>query len=192
MGSLAGQQAIIGPVTLDSVAAFADGLGFDGRYQVNLPDGEAGVWTVSHDSMSNDGHDPDHDRTIHIDRYTGNVLADVRYADYSAYAKMMAWGVAFHEGDLGLWNLTLNTLFCLAMIFLPLSGLVMWWQRRPARSLRLAAPPLPAGVPLVKGALLVTLLLSLAFPMLGLTLLAVLAFDRVVLRGLPFLRRALG
>jgi uncharacterized iron-regulated membrane protein len=44
----------------------------------------------------------------------------------------------------------------------------------------------------VKGALLVTLLLSLAFPMLGLTLLAVLAFDRVVLRGLPFLRRALG
>ena len=76
---------------------------------------------------------------------------------------MMAWGVAFHEGDLGLWNFGLNTLFCLAMIFLPLSGLLMWWIRRPERTLRLAAPPLPDDVPFVKGALLVTLLLSLAF-----------------------------
>lgn len=104
---------------------------------------------------------------------------------------MMAWGVAFHEGDLALWNLVLDTLFCLAMIFLPLSGLLMWWIRRPERALRLAAPPLPDDVPFVKGALLVTLLLSLAFPMFGLTLLAVLAFDLVVLAGLPFLRPAL-
>ena len=190
-GSLAGTAAIAGPVTIDSVAAFADSLGFDRRYQLNLPDGETGVWTISHDSMSNDGPDPSADRTIHIDRYTGNVLADVRYADYSAYAKAMAWGIAFHEGDLGAWNLALNTAFCLALILVSVSGLVMWLKRRPAGA-RLGAPPRPAEIPYAKGALLVTLALALAFPMLGLTLLAVILLDLAVLSALPPLKRMVG
>ena len=187
-GSLAGTMAIHGPVTVDSVAAFADGLGFAWRYQLNLPANETGVFTISHDSMSNDGPDPTADRTIHIDRYTGNVLADVRYADYSPYARLMAWGVAFHEGDLGLWNIALNTGFCLSVILMAVSGLVLWWKRRPAGA-RLGAPPRPTQIPYAKGAILVMLALSLAFPMLGLTLLAVIVLDLVVLTTLPPLKR---
>lgn len=189
-GSLAGKTAVQGPVTIDSVAGFASELGFVGRFQLSLPVGPDGVWTISHDSMSNDGPNPAADRTLHIDQYTGNVLADVRYADYSAYARMMAWGVAFHEGDLGLWNLMLNTLFCAAMVFLPVSGVVLWWKRRPAGALRLAAPPMPADLPQIKGVVLIAALLSLAFPVLGVTLLAVLALDVIVLSPLPLLKRA--
>jgi uncharacterized iron-regulated membrane protein len=187
-GSLAGTTAITGPVTIDTVAAFAGTLGFDRRFQMNLPADEKGVFTISHDSMSNDGPDPSADRTIHIDQFTGNVLADVRYADYSVYARMMAWGIAFHEGDLGVWNLALNTLFCLSIILVTASGLVMWWKRRPSAA-RLGAPPRPAEIPYGKGALLVTLGLSLAFPMLGLTLLAVILLDLVILSAVPPLKR---
>ncbi|NUB44630.1 PepSY domain-containing protein [Fertoebacter nigrum] len=179
------------PVTLDTVAGFAATLGFDGRFQLNLPKDEAGVWTISHDSMSNDGPDPSADRTIHLDQYTGKVLADVGYADYSVYAKAMAYGIAFHEGDMGLWNLVLNTVFCLSVIFMAVSGLVMWWKRRPAGALRLAAPPLPVDLPLWKGAVFLALALSLAFPLVGITLLAVLAFDLAVLANVPRLKRAL-
>ncbi|MCU0904082.1 MAG: PepSY domain-containing protein [Tabrizicola sp.] len=189
-GSLAGTAAITGPVTIDSVTAFAATLGFDRRYQLNLPADETGVWTISHDSMSNDGPNPAADRTIHIDQFTGNVLADVRYADYSVYAKAMAWGIAFHEGDLGTWNLALNTLFCLAIVLVSVSGVVMWVKRRPAGA-RLGAPPRPEDLPYAKGALLITLALSLAFPMLGLTLLAVILLDLLVLSAVPPLKRAL-
>lgn len=190
-GSLAGTAAVSGAVTIDSVGAFAQSLGFVHRFQLNLPGDEGGVWTISHDSMSNDGPNPAADRTIHIDQYTGNVLADVRYADYSAYAKAMAWGIALHEGDMGLWNIALNTLFCLSIIFLSLSGLVMWWMRRPAGAARLAAPPRPDLVPLTKGVVLIALLLSMAFPMLGISLLLVLLFDLLVLGAVPPLKRAL-
>lgn len=190
-GSLAGTAAIAGPVDIDSVGAFADSLGFERRYQLNLPEDETGVWTISHDSMSNDGPDPTADRTLHIDRYTGNVLADVRYSDYSPYARAMAWGVAFHEGDMGWWNIALNTAFILAMILTSVSGLVMWWKRRPTGAARLVAPPRPEEVPYAKGAILITLALSLAFPMLGLTLLAVILLDLAVLSWFAPLRRAL-
>jgi uncharacterized iron-regulated membrane protein len=187
-GSLAGTIAIQGPVTLDTVAAFARSLGFQQRFQVNLPADAAGVWTISHDSMSNDGPNPSADRTIHIDQYTGNVLADVRYADYSLYAMAMAWGIAFHEGDLGLWNIALNTAFCLGVILMSASGLILWWKRRPS-GVRLGAPPRPADIPYARGAVLTTLALSLAFPMLGLALLAVILLDLVLLTAVPPLKR---
>lgn len=190
-GSHAGHMGIDGPMTLDSVTAFAHSLGFNGRYQISLPADTEGVWTISHDSMSNDGPDPWGDRTLHIDQYTGKVLADVRFADYSAYAKMMAIGVAFHEGDMGVWNLILNTTFCLSMIFLPISGLIMWWKRRPQNALRLAAPPRPVDVPLWKGAVLLMSAIGLAFPLAGATLLGILALDWLIIRRIPHLKRAL-
>jgi uncharacterized iron-regulated membrane protein len=190
-GSLAARKAITGPVTIDAVAGFAAGLGFPGRFQVNLPQGENGVWTISHDSMSNDGPDPAADRTIHIDRHTGNVLADVTYGDYSAYAKMMAWGIAFHEGDLGTWNIALNTLFCLAMIFLPVSGIILWWKRRPANAGRLAAPPEQPGYPVNTGIAVIVITSGIVFPVGGAAILAVILLDRLVIRHLEPVRRRL-
>jgi uncharacterized iron-regulated membrane protein len=190
-GSLKGTAAITGPVDLDTVAAFARSLGFVGRFQINLPKGDAGVWTISHDSMSNDGPNPAADRTIHIDRFTGNVLADVRYADYSPYAKAMAWGIAFHEGDLGVWNVALNTAFCLSVLGVSLSGLVMWWKRRPSGAGRLAAPPRPGDVPFWKGAAAFVVILGIVFPLAGAAIVAVLLIDAALLRLLPSVRRTL-
>ncbi|MEM9009618.1 MAG: PepSY domain-containing protein [Pseudomonadota bacterium] len=189
-GSLAGVAAIQGEVTIDKVAAFADSLAFDGRFQINLPADETGVWTISHDSMSNDGPDPTADRTLHIDRYTGNVLADVQFSDYSPYAKAMAVGIAFHEGDMGVWNLVLNTVFCLSVILVSASGLVMWWKRRPASAARLAAPPRPNDLPFWKGAAVLVVALGVMFPMAGAAILAVLLIDATLLRLMPGMKRA--
>lgn len=129
---------------VDAIVAQARTLGFDGRFQLSFPNGETGVWTIARDTMSNDSADPLSDRTVHIDRYTGKVLADVKFADYSPAGKAMAVGIALHEGDLaGGWNVALNTIFCLSVIFLSVSGFVMWWKRRPAGASRLVAPVVP-------------------------------------------------
>ena len=37
------------PMTLETVDRFAREIGFKGRYQLNLPKGETGVWTLSQD-----------------------------------------------------------------------------------------------------------------------------------------------
>lgn len=177
------------PATVDSIETLGHTLGFGDRFHINYPSRDAGVWTLSQDSMSNDSSDPTADRTVHVDQYTGKILADVGFADYSMAAKSMAVGIAFHEGDMGLWNLILNTAFCLGMIFLSASGIIMWWIRRPTKSSRLAAPPLPADMPLWKGAVFIGLFLSLLFPLVGLTLLALLALDLMVLSKLPALKR---
>lgn len=190
-GSDAGVAGVTGPVTLDSIDQFARTIGFDARYQLNLPSGETGVWTLSRDSMSTDSTSPTADRTVHIDQYTDKILADVRYEDYSLAGKAMAVGIALHMGTLGLWSVLANTVFCLSVLFLCLSSVVMWWKRRPANAGRLAAPPMPTEMPLWQGAVLVGLGVSMAFPMAGIALLTALALDIFVLSQMPKLRRSL-
>ncbi|MEP2641797.1 PepSY domain-containing protein [Roseobacter sp.] len=191
-GSPAGTPGIAGPlITLDTIDTLARDIGFGGRYQMNLPQSANGVWTLSRDSMNTDSTDPMSDRTVHVDQYTGNILADVRYDDYSLAGKAMAVGISLHMGTMGLLSVLANTTVCLSVLFLCVSSVVLWWKRRPSGSNRLAAPPFPREMPLWQGAALVGLGVSMAFPMAGLALLTVLAIDTVILSRLPQLRRAL-
>lgn len=191
-GSPSGTAGVSGaPVTLDTIDALAREIGFDARYQLNLPQSVTGVWTLSRDSMNTDSTDPMSDRTVHVDQHTGNILADVRYEDYSLAGKAMAVGIALHMGTMGLWSVLANTVICLSVLFLCLSSVVLWWKRRPVNTSRLAAPPMPKELPLWQGAVLVGLAVSMAFPMAGLALLTVLATDVLLLSRLPKLRHYL-
>jgi uncharacterized iron-regulated membrane protein len=192
-GSSAGAVGVpVGqPVNLDTVAALAQQLGFTGQHHIQLPQTATGVFTISADTMSGDLGNPTQDRTVHVDRYTGRVLAEAAFADYPLLAKGMAVGIALHQGDLGLWNAILNVLLCLAIVFLCVSGIVMWWKRRPARSWRLVAPPLPRELPLWKGGALVMCGVALAFPLTGAVLLAVLLLDWLVVSRVPAFKAAL-
>lgn len=178
------------PVDIDTVIAFARSLGFDQRFQLAVPADDKGVWTISRDTMSNDSGNPVSDRTVHIDCYTGKVLADVGFAEYGPAGKAMAVGIAFHEGDMGAWNVALVTLFCLSVIFLSVSGIVMWWKRRPQGAGRLVAPVREPG-PLWKAGAVIMLALSLLFPLTGAVLVSVLAIDLLVLRHVTPLKRML-
>jgi uncharacterized iron-regulated membrane protein len=186
---IAGVESTV--VTLDTIDTLARDIGFDARYQLNVPNSETGVWTLSRDSMNTDSVNPMSDRTVHVDQYTGNVLADVRYEDYSLAGKAMAVGIALHMGTMGLWSVLANTLVCLSVLFLCVSSIVLWWKRRPAHAGRLSAPPMPKELPLWQGAVLVGLGVSMAFPMAGIALLGVLAVDVLILSRLPKLRRSL-
>jgi uncharacterized iron-regulated membrane protein len=168
------------PVVLDSVYALGRAIGFAGRFQIQPPADEKGVWTLSQDSMSYDSTSPTADRTVHIDQYMGNILADVNFADYPLPGKAMAAGIALHEGQLGWWNVALNALFCLSVMTMCLTGVVMWWKRRPAGEL--GAPRYPRDYRLTAGVAVIALALGLAFPLGGLAILAFAVFDTFLLR----------
>jgi uncharacterized iron-regulated membrane protein len=179
------------PVTLDSIVALARTLGFDQRFQLAFPGDETGVWSISRDTMSNDSANPVDDRIVHIDQYSGKILADVGFADYGVVGKAMAAGIAFHEGDMGLWNLVLVTVFCLSIIFLSVSGFVMWFKRRPRGATRLVAPTVSEPGPLWKTGAVVMLAVSLLFPLSGAVLIAVLLLDLLVIRHIAPLKKTL-
>lgn len=155
-------------VNLDSVYLLGRAIGFEGRFQIAVPGDGKGVWTLSQDSQSYDSTNPMADRTVHVDQYTGKILADVRFADYPFFGKLMAVGIALHEGQLGWWNVALNALFCLSVIFACVSGVVMWWKRKPAG--KLGAPLYVRDTRLPKPILALGAVLAVLFPLGGLAI----------------------
>ena len=174
-GSSAGTPAVTQPVALDSVVIWALGNGFHNQFKVAVPADEKGVFTVSYDGRNEDSVTPSHDRYVHIDQYTGNILADVRFADYPFVGKLMAWGIALHKGMAGWWNLAFNTVYLALVIFACVSGVVMWWKRRPVG--QLGAPLYPRGYSVPVTVLVLGAVLSLAFPLGGLAIVAFAIVD---------------
>ncbi|GAL22684.1 uncharacterized iron-regulated membrane protein [Vibrio maritimus] len=163
-------------VLIDEIAEKAQSLGFS-RYRVFLPSSNTGVYTIAANSMAGDITDAREDRTTHIDQYTGEVLMDVTWNDYSVFAKFMAVGVSLHQGDLSLLNKVLNILFCIAFVFVSVSGALMWWWRRPRSSGSIGAPPRFQQDGVWKTGLVTLILVCLMFPLGGLAVMSILILD---------------
>jgi uncharacterized iron-regulated membrane protein len=133
---------------------------------------------------------PQGQRTLHIDRYSGQLLAEVDYADYGWVAKAVELGVALHMGNyFGVANQVVMLLACVGVVVLVVTGTIMWWSRRPAG--KLGAPATTSKLS-VRGAALITLLLGAIFPLVGLSLIAVFCVEYALLQRSRRLRQIFG
>ncbi len=167
---------------VDTAVQVADGEGLRHPMTVALPADETGVFSVIGYAFDA----PSDERTVHVGRYGGEIVSTYGFDDYPVLAKVVSQGIGLHEGrSLGLWSFWGSALMCAAVIFMCVSGPLMWWRRRPARASSVGAPrgrmPLKATPALVAGLVVLGLLL----PMFGASLLLVLLLDQLVLRRVP-------
>jgi uncharacterized iron-regulated membrane protein len=162
------------PLSLDNVMAQAAALGLKDGYSVVLPGSASGVYTLSYFPA-----DPRGERTLYIDQYSGKVLRDIGYRDYGAVAKAVSYGTSLHMGRyFGLANQIICSVISLGLAAMAVTGFVMWWQRRPQRSL--GAPSRERDAPPMRGWKSGLVLLGVVFPLMGATLLAVWIADWAV------------
>lgn len=173
-------------IDLEKIIAIAKEKNVAAGYSIIFPRSETGVFTISAPLG-----DPLTQATIHVDRYSGKILADVRWQDYAAVPKAVTAGIALHEGlYFGILNQLLMLFAALVVLALAFSSIALWWRRRPAKSL--GAPPLPENFPLWKTAVVIILVLGILFPFVGISLVAVLLFDYSILRHFPKLKQVIG
>lgn len=167
-------------VTLQQVVDIATRHGVEPGYSITAPKTAEGVFTVSVFA-----DDPRNDATLHIDQYSGKVLADVGWEHYSLVSKATEASVMLHEGKFFGWlNQLLMLLVCLMILLGSVSGLVIWWKRRPEGGL--GVPPLRHDLPRWKTATGVMLVLGAVFPLVGVSMLVMWGVDSLIFR-----RRAL-
>ncbi len=120
---------------------------------------------------------------VAVDPQSLNVLDRTRFGDFPLMAKLTRWGVDFHMGILfGLANQLLLIAFGVALCVLIIWGYRMWWMRRPATSAAnpvqtlcqswLALPLWGRGV-----TFMISLLLGLALPVMGVSLAVFIVID---------------
>jgi uncharacterized iron-regulated membrane protein len=147
-------------------------------YSITFPTTATGVFTIAVFA-----DDPRNDATLHVDQYTGNVLADVRWEHYGAVARATETGVMLHEGKMfGVFNQIIVLLICLMILLSAVSGVVIWWKRRPQG--KFGVPPLRHDLPKWKTGVAIMLVLAVVFPLVGASLVVVWLLDRVLLTRL--------
>jgi len=177
MGSYAPLDRLISTVTPLNLAA---------PVLIAPPTGMGEPWTAKSDAANRP------QRTdLTLDGATGAVLSRKDFAQRRLIDRLVGYGVAVHEGQLFGWlNQLMNLATALGLILLSVSSVVLWWRRRPGGVL--GAPPALAHRPAALGFFVLLVGLGLFLPLLGITLIAVLMTERLVLRRLPGTRRWLG
>ena len=158
-------------IGIDGAVARLAAVGMTGGYQLNLPSGPRGVYSAVRLPDRATGQ-----RMVHLDRYSGRVLADIDYAHYGAVSKITELGVSIHMGrEFGIANQLVLLAGCVSLVALACSAVVMWWKRRPRGAL--AAPPRRDADRIGRTVVLVAAALGLFFPLLGASMLVAALVD---------------
>jgi len=126
-----------------------------------------------------------------LDGQSGEVVKVQTFAERPWIDRVIGIGVAAHEGQLFGWlNQLLGALTALGLVFLSISGIVLWRKRKPSSGLG-APAALPDGS---SKSVFFTIIIILAvlLPMLAISLLLLWLLETLLLRHLPGARLWLG
>ena len=176
----------VSPISIDEVVRIADSQHLYPGYDVYFPDGLEGVYTVQvFLPKSTD------EATLHIDQYNGKVLSDSRFKDYGLLGKAITTGYYLHIGaELGWINQIVGLIVCIGIVLIVVSGILMWWKRKPSN--KLGAPPQPKDFKMEKGLALIIIIFSIIFPLVGVSLLFVLLLDWLMIRRIHRVKQWIG
>ncbi|PEZ82990.1 PepSY domain-containing protein [Bacillus sp. AFS017274] len=172
------------PLSIDDVVTIANREGMHPSYSINIPQETDGVYTLS--AFPPKAQD---EATIHIDQYSGAVLADYRYEHYGLIGKIVAWGITLHKGtQFGLINQIISLLICIGIMLVAFSGFYLWWKRKPKKGL--GAPKAPP-IKNMKFFLFLLIGLGILFPLVGLSLIVVWLIDWLIIKRISAVKKFL-
>ena len=177
---------------IDAVVGRITAMGFPAGSTIAFPADDRGSYTVSRfpDSDVAPNATAGSERLAYIDQYTALPIHDFDFDQFGAVGKAADFGIALHEGrQWGIWSQLFSLIGTLALLLSCATAVVMWRKRKPKG---IGSPRRPPNRKLGAGVVVITLALGVFFPLLGLSIVALLVFDFVVVRHVPPLRRALG
>ncbi|HWU02251.1 MAG TPA: PepSY domain-containing protein [Novosphingobium sp.] len=185
------------PAMLDRMVAQAERAGLAFPVLVvppGMPSGEGGSGRPSHDwVVRSDAQNRPLRVTLHYDAATGAPLSREDIATRHPIDRVVAYGVAWHEGQLlGVVNQIIGVMTAIMLVTLAVSGGVMWWRRRPVGQLGApAAFPQAARLRGV-GPWLIMVFLLVWLPLFTASLVVLALLERLVWPHVPGVARWLG
>ncbi|MGG0179136.1 PepSY-associated TM helix domain-containing protein [Gottfriedia acidiceleris] len=167
-----------GMLPIENVVKIAEETNVYPGYTISMPEGEKGVYLISTYGWA--AGSVKNYVTMDIDQYSGNILLDYRWEDYSKFDKTVETGIALHEGRyFGKTNLMINVIACLSLVLIVFSGITMWWKRRPKGTA--GVPKVNEGNKFYLGVLLISVICGLLMPIVGISILVIGLIEFIIL-----------
>jgi uncharacterized iron-regulated membrane protein len=129
-------------------------------------------------------------RGIDIDQYTGALVAVTETAELTPMVRVLAFAESLHQGlTFGMMSKILALLTCLALIGMAVTGVWMWWDRRPKGTAGFPQRPKSGALPNWVWGL--TVLLGILLPTVAASAILICCGDWLI-RGIAGHRRSRG
>lgn len=160
-------------ISFDKALAAAEPLlPGEGPVRVQAPKGDKGSYRVARASNAS----PTWRTSVYVDQYSGAVLDTVGWNDLPVHQKIRISIYPIHVGSIyGTTTKVLALLTCVALVLLAITGVWMWWRRRPRGTWGL--PPSNAGIGVPAWLLALIVVLGVLMPAVGISLLVILPLD---------------
>ncbi|MEU3622391.1 peptidase [Amycolatopsis coloradensis] len=181
-GEAPAATAPVRPESVDAMLASARAAGIDAAsVEIGLPAKPGSPWQVAEVERGW----PTQVDAVAVDGTTGQILGEVRFADYPLIAMLARWGIDAHMGVLFGWpNQIVLLLLGGGLVTLVVLGYRMWWRRRPTMATGLTfGRPIPRGQwrkappALVAGLVVLAAAIGWFVPLFGISLLVFLVID---------------
>ncbi len=164
------------PLALDEIVRIAQARMPEAELSFILPKFEG----AAHVIFATRPIGPSTDEVLVLDHATGEELMHRDNAEFPALGWWSTWNYPLHVGSiLGLPTKILWLAACVALMAMPVTGVWMWWQRRPKGT---AGLPRKSDARVPRWLVIVICSLGLVLPALGMSLVAILSGEWLVRR----------
>lgn len=170
-------------VSINQLVNIAHQQGFHHGFEIQSPWGPTGSYGIM-PGHHGSGSVLDDKRYLFVDQYSGEILLRIDWDDIGAVGKATSVGISLHEGRLfGSVNQFINLAAVVVLIWLGISGMIMWLKRRPKGAL--GAPKKQPALRFTKTLLVTIVALGIVMPLAGISMLLVWALDKTLLALRP-------
>lgn len=165
-------------VSVNQLVHTAHQNGFHHGFEIQSPWGPNGSFAIM---PGHHGRDLAGNRYLFVDQYSGSVLLKIEWQDIGAIGQATSIGISLHEGRLfGRSNQIINLIALIVLIWMGISGMILWLKRKPEGSL--GAPKARRGIQPSRALGITVLTLAIALPLAGLSMLCVWLLDKTLNR----------
>jgi uncharacterized iron-regulated membrane protein len=154
---------------IEQAVAAARQAGVHGTLDIRLA-----PWPGAQLFMTNTHVLPSQDRTLLADPAAGDIRGDFKNEQIPVIPRLVALGIHVHQADFGAVNVWLNTAFAGSLVWLCITGVLSWWNRRPAGTVS-APPKVNARLPGAVATIVVVA--SVLMPLFGVSVLLIVLVE---------------
>ncbi|GGX31477.1 PepSY-associated TM helix domain-containing protein [Aquimarina muelleri] len=166
-------------LTLDQMVAKAENLQLPGVVTIDFPKDQKGVFSVYNTNPSN----LNTQKKIHFDAYTGKQILSNNWDDVGVLMRGRMWVMAFHQGEFGVWNWWLMLCTTITLTIMSISALLSYTMRK--RKGNWGTPKVPTSFTVGYGIIIVLVILTLVFPLFGVSLLFIIGIEYLLNKNKP-------
>ncbi|MEP4095711.1 PepSY domain-containing protein [Reichenbachiella sp.] len=168
-------------IALDQVVDYAESLALPGEVSITFPKSPSGVFSL-HNIFY---RDQSQQVAVHVDPYSGKPLAYLEWKDVGILMRGRMWAMAFHQGQLGIWNWMLVLVTAIGLLVLSGAAVSSYFLRKNSEDWSV---PQTASIPAAPGWYALIILIGMLLPLFGLSIIFIWGISALRRKGVELIQ----